>query len=397
MSKKGILLIGILILGLAWMVQSVFGLANFGADDMRLVNIGQGVTYAADSSPSFYSNSSRSFFFTSRTGIRNVTDRGENRWQEHFSFTRPHMATRGDIVAVGESDRGRAIYVFDQDGLMYSRTLTHPALGFFINPYGYLSVILQIDGGFEVIVYNDLRRFDNLFRKQIFQSDRPMEIPVATDVSEDGMFVAIAYLDLTRQLTTSIEFWFVDQAQLPFGTDGLFAHRIFPEEALISMRFMEDNHILIITDSRITMKRIVGNTLQEVWTKILYNRLDQLAFYSNNRFAYVAGAAISPDGRDAEPVGTVNIFDLSGLTGSFPLGRRATHLSMGSNAVIVGADRYFHALNARGVSLWHHIALHDVREMIFLNDTDTVLIAGATTANIWRRQRVRDGQTNVVE
>jgi len=389
MSKKGIFVIGLFIFGLAIVVQFFFDLTSFGADDMRLVNTGHGVSYAADSNPSFFSNGTRLFYFVTRTGIRYVNDRGENRWHENFNLTRPHIATRGDIVAVGEADRGRAIYVHDSSGILYFETFDHPVLGFFINSSAYLSVIMQLDGGFEILVYNHLRRFDNLFRKQVFQADRPMEVPVATDVSIDGRYIAIAYLDLTVHLTTAIQFWFVSPADV-WGTDGLFAQVEFPGETLIGMRFMANNHVLIITDSRVTVLQVTDNILNEVWTMEINNRIDQLAFYGSNRFAIASGAASSPDARYADPVGTVNIFDLSGLTGSFNFGRRATHLSMGHGAVIVGAGRYFHAANSRGEILWHHIATHDVEDMIFLNDTNTVLIAGPNRAYIWQRQRVRD-------
>jgi len=392
MSKKGILVIGLLILGLAMLVQFIFNLTNVGAEDMRLVNTNQSVSYAVDANPLFHSNDSRLFYFVTRTGIRYINDRGENRWTEQFNFTRPHMATRGDVVAIGESDRGRNIYVYNSEGLMYYEAFQHPTLGFFINANGYLSTILQLEGGFEVLVVNQLRSFEHLFRKQIFQADRPMEMPIATDVSEDGRFIAIAYLDLSRHLTTAVEFWFIDPNEVWGTDDGLFAQIEFPDETFISVRFMADNHVLLITEGRITLQQVVGNALQEVWTEELHNRLDQLAFYGNNRFAYVSGQALAPDGRYADPLGMLNIFDLSGRTGSFPLGRRATHLTMGHNAVIVGADRHFHAVNSRGTSLWHHNATIDVRDMIFLNDTDTVLIAGANRAYVWRRQRVRDGQ-----
>ncbi|MCL2362496.1 MAG: DUF5711 family protein [Defluviitaleaceae bacterium] len=388
MSKKGVVLIGIIIIAIAFLAQSVFGLSGFGASNMRLVNTDNGVSFAFDSNPSFHSNGGRFFYFVTRTGVRYVNDRGESRWSESFTITRPHMATRGDMVAVGEADSGRAIYVYNSEGHLYTQNLDHPARGFYINAAGDLAVIVQLDSGFEVSVYNQLRHYDRLFGTQISQTARPMHIPVVADVSECGRFVAIAYLDFDRHLSTLIEFWPIGNA--PWGTDGLFAQMEFPGEGFINMRFMTDNNVLIITDSRITLQRIVGNALEEVWTEPLHNRLDQLAFCGNNRFAFAAGAPSTPDGRYADPLGTVNIFDISGQTGSFQLGRRITHLSMGNNAVIVGADRHFHAVNATGNSLWYYNAIHDVRDIIFLNDTDTVIIAGPNRAYIWRRQRIRD-------
>ena len=388
MSKKGIVLLGVLIIAVAIVAQSVFGLSGFGSDNVRLVNTDNGVSFAFDSNPSFHSSGGRSFYFVTRTGIRYVSDRGETEWSEPFVLTRPYMATRGDIVAVGEVDNSRVIYVYNSEGRLYTQFLDHPARGFFINSAGDLAVIMQLDGGYEVSVFNQMRHDGHLFGTQIALLSRPMHSPVVADVSECGRFVAIAYLDFYRHLTTIVEFWPIGNA--PWGTDGMFAQMDFPDEAIINLRFMADNQILIITDAQIILQQIEGNTLQEVWAMPLYNRMDQLAFWGNNRFAFATGGPSTSDGRYAEPIGTVNIFDLNGLTGSFQLGRRITHLSMSGTAVIIGADRHFHAVSTSGNSLWYHNAIQDVRDMIFMNDTDTVLIAGPHRAYVWRRQRVRD-------
>ena len=218
-----------------------------------------------------------------------------------------------------------------------------------------------------------------------------MRFPVAAEVSEDSRYLAIAFLNTDgRQVDTSLEFWSLDTQEARFGTDGVFAGKD-RDAAFISMRFMANNQLLLITDRQINLYGVGGNAVQDVWEVPLNNRMSRLAFYGNNRFAFVSGGPISPDGRDADPVGTVNIFDLNGQTGRFYLGRNATHLSMGHSAVIVGADRYFHAVSARGTSLWYHRVVHDVQDIIFLDNTDTVLIAGTNRAYVWRRQRVRDG------
>jgi len=393
-SKKSIIVVGLLIFGFAFLTQSIFGWMNVGTEDMRLENTGVGVTYGFDAHPLFHSNGSRSFYFATRAGIRYVPVRGgDSRFAETFSFTRPHMATRGEVVAVGELDRGRAIYVYDSDGHLYTAPLESPVRGFFINEAGYLSVITTTDDGYAVKLFNTDAWREPFFTWYFYRTSA-MRSPVAADVSEDGQVVAIAYLNLSRQLTTEIEFMCIDRSVRRFGTEALFAEEEFQDEILLSMRFMADSKLLIITDRRVTVRRIDGNDVQEVWTVMLYNRLDQLAFSAGTQFAFVAGAALYPDGRNADPIGTVNIFDMSGLTGRFYLGRRATHLSLGQGAVLVGADRYFHAVSAGGESLWHHSVPHDVRGMYFLDNTNTVLIAGANRANVWRRQRGRDGDAD---
>jgi len=387
MSKKGIFVIGLLLILLAAVAQYTFDLVGVGAHDLRMENTGLYVSYSLDTSPSFHSNNSRFYFFTTRTGIRYVSSGGENRWQEPFNLARPHMVTRGDVVAIGE-DGGQVIRVFNAGGIMNTVHLDYPVLGFSVNANGNLAVIMGVDGGYHVHGFERDNSTSPFFRLHINHRESPMRFPVAVEISDDGSYVAVAYLNIYRQLITEVQFYTGQQTR--FGTEALFAGDDFPGETFIAMRFMTGNRLLLITDSQITMQRIDGNSLSEEWSIPLYNRIDQLAFCGNNRFAFVSGAASNPDGRDADPVGTVNMFDINGLTGRFYLGRRATHLSMGHGAVIVGADRYFRAVNLRGTSLWQHTALHDVRDMIFLDNTNTVLIAGVNRAYVWRRQRTRD-------
>ena len=391
MTKKGILMVGVLIFALAALAQFTFNLLGVGAEDMRMINTGYGVSYAFDANATFYSSGSRSYYFAARTGIRLVPiGGGSGGWQESFSFTRPQLVTRGDVVAVGELGQSRKIYVYNSGGYMYSVDLTHPVTGFSVNAAGYLSVITQVDGGFHIQVFNQQHNNSHMWRWRSYHVDYPLRFPVAAEVSGDGRYIVIAYLNADgTQLATDVQFWEIDNQEARFGTDGLFAGE-FIEEAFITMRFMANNQLLIVTDNRIIMYSVSDIGVQEVWSQPLYNRLDQLAFCGNNRFAIAAGAPQRPDGRYADPLGTVNIFDLNGQTGRFYLGRRATHLSMGHNAVIVGSNRYFHAISARGTSLWYHHAVHDVHDMIFLDNTDNVLIVGTNRAYEWRRQRVRE-------
>ena len=388
MNKKKILVIGLLVLGFAMLAQTIFGW-TLSADDMQLVNTQVRISYGFDAHPSFHSNSSRFFHFVTRAGIRYVASDGTNREHHQFSLTRPRMATRGNIVAVGEAERGRIIFVYDSSEHLYTVAPDNPVLGFSVNGSAYLSVITQRDDGYGIHVFNRRNIVEPLYSKRVSQGVSPMLMPVAAEVSDNGRFIAVAYLDLNVQLTTIVDFMFINQEDAPWGTDGLFAQKSFPDEILLGMRFMANNTVLIITDRRINLYNTTGDEVQLAWSVELHNNLDQLAFYGDTRFAFVSGAPIGVGNSEADPVGTVNMFNLSGQTGSFELGRAATHLSMGHNAVIVGSNRYFHAVNARGESLWHHNAVHDVRDMIFLDNTDTVLIAGPNRAYVWRRQRDR--------
>ena len=56
---------------------------------------------------------------------------------------------------------------------------------------------------------------------------------------------------------------------------------------------------------------------------------------------------------------------------------------------MIGTDRTFIAKSLAGEVLWEYVALHDVRDFILLENTNTFLVVGAARAEVWRRQRVR--------
>jgi len=147
---------------------------------------------------------------------------------------------------------------------------------------------------------------------------------------------------------------------------------------------------LIFSDERIVCFRLGTQTMcDELWQIPLHNKIDALAFYGGSRFAFAAGEPFLND-ENALEAGLLQIYSVSGeKTGEYALARRATHLSMGWDAALVGADRNFFAISASGNRLWEYVSLQDTSQFIFLDNTDTVLMAGATSASVLKRVRVR--------
>jgi len=362
-----------------------FFFVGFGPQEMRMQNTERGVSYGFDAIPSFYSNDSRFYYFLTRGGMRLVSSAGVVQWTEAFSLTRPMMIGRGDMVAVSEEERGRIIYVFGPDGLIYYETFEFPIMTFSVNENGTIAVVLLTDTGYSIRVYNRNR---HLYSKSVIS---PLIHPTAVDVSADDRYIVIAFLDLTVRINSWVEYSFINLADARGTEDGLFADVSFPDQVVYHLRFMSGGQLLVASDTQIvSLERGQGHSVSQRWAIELNNRIDQLDFYGDSRFAFVTGDPL-PGNWDAAPVGNLLIFNMNGdETGSFPLGRRATYLRMGHNSVIVGSDRVFHAVNHRGVSLWEFVALQDARSVLFLENTDTILVAGATRADVWRRQRVRN-------
>jgi hypothetical protein len=303
---------------------------------------------------------------------------------------------RGEFAAVSEGERGRVVYVFDPNGRAFTETFEHPVHTFSVNRSGFLSVILQMPDGYAVYVFNRQSNGVPLYRRYIRESDNPGIVPVAAEVSEDGRYIAVGLLDVNNRLQSLVQYGFTSRGDT-WGTDDvsfIFFQMAFPDEMLLSLRMTADGRLVAVTDARITgfTRRADANVIDTAFTVPLHNRLEHLAFDEEGRFAVAFGNALLNDS-DAVPVGTVHIYGADGAqTGSYNAGRRVTHLSMGHGMVIVGADRNFHAVNARGEPVWEFISLQEVRDFFFLENGDTVLIAGGNRAEVWRR-RGRDGET----
>ena len=368
---------------------------GFGQDrDMRMMQTEYGVNYPLESSPQFHSNDSRFYYVVTHEGISMRSSNDVLVWHNSFSFNRQHASFAGDIVAVSELERGRVVHVFNDSGLMFSTSFDNPILSFNVNAAGYLAAIVHYDGGYGVYVLNSEHPSSGspLFSWSVFRNDRDLIHPIFAEVCEDGRYIVIAYVDLNTRVTTVVEFRYINQWDA-WGTEmGLFAAEIF-NGVILAMRFMSGNRLLVVTAEEIICFQVGPDRMfvDVLWRNRLENRLDHIEFYGGSHFVLAIGDRLVGTFGEGYPVGTIHIYNMSGArTGSFQTGRRATLLNVGHNAVIAGADRSFAAIDFRGVLLWEHVAMFDTRDVIFLDDTSSILIAGPNRADVFRRRRVRD-------
>jgi hypothetical protein len=370
---------------------------GFGSDrEMIISGTGRGFTYDFDSGASFHSNDSRNFFFATREGMRYISSNEILLWNMPFSFTNPWLAARGDYVAIGEERNGRVVHVFNTEGPVFSVTMENPILSFGINETGFLTLIVQYDRGYGVYVLNRHRTGPNS-ENAFFHWDTYDHLitPTHAEVSADGKYITIVTVDLSFGVRTSVQFRYTSQWDA-WGTDmGLFATEDFPGQLITAIRFMNDNRIIIATTSQITGFQLgPGHQVsKKLWEIQLENVKTHIDFYNGTHFAYITGERLTMTPGEGDPPGTVHIFSTNGIpTGTFELGRRATHLRMGHNSVIVGGDRSFHAMNFRGNPLWEHTTLFDTRDVLFLDDTNTILVAGSNQMEIFERRRLRENE-----
>ena len=364
----------------------VFDLVGVGADarqELRMTNTEIEVFYGFDMHASFYSPGARHFYFAARDGVQSISSTGEIRWHQGFNMSLPVMVGRGDIVAVGEPG-GHRIYVFNSSELLYVANLPHPVLYFTVNGSGYLSVITQLDTGREIRVFHYDRPDEYIYRAPINDAN---VFPVSVDVSECGTYIVKALWDVDTLIFSRLTFSYVRLVDSRGIPNGLFATYDFPDEFIIRTRFTSCGMVIVITDQQILGYPAGEGTQGPAWNIPLYNRPDKI-YIGANSFAYVTG---DPFLNQPEAIshGVLHIYNFDGnKLGSHNLGRRATHLTINHNTVLVGMGRTFYAINQHGIRLWDYQAIHDVQDMIFLENTDTVLLAGGIRAAVMRRLRV---------
>jgi hypothetical protein len=388
MPPGGMVLIAlmlVLITGLShYLIVNRWG---FGASrDRHVTDTLKGVNYDFSSAASFYSYDARFFYFCTKDGMKYVSSNGDVRWQEMFNLSKPIMVTYGEMVAVGE-ERGRRVFVFDSDGLVFSKTFDNPVLTFSVNPNGFLSVVLELSPGYAVYVYHRRSPEQPIYENVVHDANM---VPTSVSVSADGRYAVIALLDFGVRLTSQIRFCYINEGDAWNTVDGMFATTRYENQIAHTVRFMEDNKVLVITDERIDcFQPERGGFPNAEWSVPFHNKIHPLAFHGDSRFAFATGDKFLNDPGAAEP-GEVHIYNMRGeRTGTFALGRKATYLGMGHSHVIVGGDRRFYILDRHGKPVWDYQAIHDTRDFIFLDNIDTVLIAGNSRASVMKRVRGR--------
>lgn len=380
--SKIMLIASAILIGAALIQHLAFTFAGVQAgQNLRMTATDVEIFYGFEMHTNFYSPGSGQFFFGTRDGVQNISSTGEIRWQQGFSMTQPIMTGRGESMAIGEPD-GRIVYVFGLSGLLYAANLDNPLMYFTVNRNAYLSVILRTNIGYEVQVFSP-NSDGPVYRNTI--NDANM-FPLSVDVSECGTFIAVAFFNVDALMFSRIQLSYVRRTDSRGLPDGLIAWYDYSNEFVYRTRFTPDGSILVFTDSRILSLTTIAGTQGPLWSIPLNNRPDKL-YVGENLFAFVTGDPLLNPVENISP-GILFIYDFDGeLRSTYDLGRRATHLSIDFNTVLVGTNRTFYAINAYGNRIWTYSAVQDVNNMLFLNNIDTVLMAGGTQATVLRRIR----------
>ena len=353
---------------------------------MQFEQTGTIVRYDMDSRAQFHTyKDGGGFFSATKDGIRFIAGDGSEKMNSAYSMASPKLVGKGGVVGVAEPG-GLSLYVFDKTGLLYVARPENPILHFSVAANGYACVVTQTGNDYDIFVYND----KGLVSLHGFHADTNV-YPVAADVSNDGRILAVSYLDTNgAEINSRIVFSYINKSEAAAyaASNGIYGGSEQNPDRLIGvLRFMEGNQLIAVSDKDIVCYE-ADNGGRRKWSLTLGNMLDAICLTESNWFAVAYGSR-NPNLPGEEP-GLCRFYDLDGSPlGEFNAAGKVTQLSLGFSSAIVGSEHQLTALSQSGNTLWTYAATQDLLQVLFLENTNKVLIAGETQAEVLRRAKVR--------
>ena len=341
----------------------------------------------------FVHASGRGFFHITKDGISYMSSTGQVRWSDVLNVTAPMYVAEADIVAISEH-RSRVISVYSSSGERYEKVLDDPILSFSVNKNGYLSVITQSSERYIIHVFDGDGKWSS-------SADFPERnvFPVATAISNDNRYIAISLLNINGVKMSSevILVHFGHTEALDFK-DGIFASTGTKEDMLISLvRFMEGNHLVWVSDQQIGCGIIEENGAARYthkWDLELTNKLEHIQFNDGKSISFAVGTPLI--NKESAEVGTVYQYGLSkDLLSTSKTGEKVTYLFAAMDSTIIGNDRSFHAINKSGSVLWSYTATKDVRQIVFIENSNKALLVSNKDTSLMTAQRTRQESSDI--
>ena len=360
-------------------VTGIFGLLDGILNPEFSIKRAAAISYEVGVNPQI-TGGAGGFFLTTRDSMRFFNADGAEVFRDSHPFLNPVLFGRGGFAAILEP-AGNVVQVYNTSGLLHRIVLDGPVISFSINCLGYFAVIIHRGGD----IY-DFRVYNNFGRLESYGPHADANIiPMLTDISPDGRFLAVSYLDITSaQLNSRINFKFTRQADYLAHdfTHGIFASSLSnPDQVIGAMRFMDNGNLAVISDTRIfAVEPSSGRTL---WEISVGNRISQFYIGGDWILAAYGEALLNRQGRAA---GELVAYDAQGREiFSLNVGV-ADSLAVAGNSGIVEVGGHFTAFNRDGLILWDFVLPNNVIDVAKIG-ADGFVAAMPVEAVIYRRIR----------
>ena len=350
---------------------------GFLNSDMHFIEAAS-ISYEAGSLPQLHGTGS-GFFLATRNSMRFFNTDGAELFRESHSLSTPILFGRGEYAAIAEH-LGNSFSVFNTSGLAYTIATPGPIISFALSSSGFASVITSSGNNFEINAYNNLG--EHLFGG--LHADQNI-IPMLTQICHDGRVMAISYLDINdARINSFVNFALINQSEsLAQGLDdGIFAANTSnPGQIIGAMSFMDNGHLVAISDTRLFIMDPTGGTSFE---KTLDNAINK-HYFGNNWFVVSYGENLP--GRQGLPPGTIAAYDSHGnQIFAIESETNLDTLTIDGNYALLGTNGRFTALSHSGETLWQHNqpAAFDAA---ILGNSNKIAAASPVQTQVWHRVR----------
>lgn len=329
----------------------------------------------------------RNVMFCTKDGVTLLSKNGEVSWTDTFSFTAPVIINDGSYTAVAD-DKGRQLNVYNTNGRLYSVTTEGSILYFAVNPMGYSLVIYQGNNGSDYVV-DVFSSAGEIMSKGNFAYEDG--IPVCADISNDGKFYAVGFININDlTLKSAVSFYYTNKSSESSNSDGMFSALSLDDVFIGQLVFMPDSSCTILTDK--FMSNIGGGnskTYVQNWKMEFTNKVTAAGIVDRQYIALAYGDTFAVNNSEnASLKNTLHWYNYrSGKeTGSVSLPETADTLYVGAGATIASCGNMYCAYDVRGKSLWKYSPLQTIKKMAFYLQSNKVLIATATSLDLYRLQ-----------
>ncbi len=390
-SNHFVQLIAILIIFSAAAVYLYTNVATYGdisppsAPRVGFVEKATPISYGYNSHSGFYAFGQNFFYFYTRDGISYRNLQGEVIWEDSFDMELPEANGCGNHVAIGEI-KGNQVRVYGPNGLLYSKNFDSPVASFTVNRLGALCVGLINNTEYITHVFDE--------KGNAIQQRNHVDaniFPITAALADNSGQLALSLLDINGvRLQTNLIFVHLNRVKSMEITDGIWGGLKKENQIIGSLRFTGNNSLMAISDLELSNYTLTDeDTVIEGEKVELNNEVKNFGYMDNKGLAIVLGHELS--GKTGETENLVKFYDAQlHPTGSFQSPKNLTYLSSNPHGAIVGNSTSYFALNTKGSLLWEYNSGKELKDLFFLNNTDTILEVGFTEARILKREKLKD-------
>lgn len=340
----------IVIIAAAAVVLAKAGVINLGSKTSV-------VTYASDSKTGYRSYDDGYIQYT-KDGAKFLTKSGSESWNDVYTMTSPIIDERGKYTAVFETD-GRAVRVYNDNGLVYNVQMSDPILSVSVCENGYIGVIENGDS-YSVSVYSTSGSL--IFQR--IEAEKGV-YPFSCDISPNGEIIAISYMDTTGvEIDAKVGMFYIDADKGAEYTDSMFAAVEKNDEVIFGVYFVSNNDLIAVGDRHIIYISSAG---VEGWNVDVTNEIMGIGL-CGDKLAMVYGDEL-PD-KEGEECGTIVFISSRGkLNKGYCIGAEPDFFASSGGGVVIGSGSNYYGIDTNGKIAW---SLNDTGSLNGIYPTSSV-------------------------